>query len=375
MIRFRFIPVLIHIAAWLLFIILPLLFISSGKPLELQAGEIAPYVQFCALYIIIFYLHAYLLIPQVFYKKRILLYWATLLVLLFVILAIKPFDNLMQHHSPTGKNGPSQHRMPPPENPAFIPGPPPDPIAAPGHDLQRQQGPAMQERQFDITSVFVYLMVIGLGSALQSLRRVYQAEHRATLAEAEKASAELAFLKAQVNPHFLYNTLNNIYTLSLIGDAHAADSILKLSKIMRYVTDESSADFVPLTAEIDCISDYIALQQLRMGSKTTLEYHTNGTLTGKYIAPLIFMNIIENVFKYGLSNHLAGSIKINIEVTAEILHFYTENPLQVNKTPEIRKGTGLANTKRRLDYIYPNRYTLKTEEKDSKFIVNLNILF
>src|SRR6201999_506982 len=102
---------------------------------------------------------------------------------------------------------------------------------------------------------------------------------------------------------FLFNTLNNIYTLAVIQDEHAPDSILKLSNIMRYVTDDTREDFVPLQSEVDCINDYIELQKLRLGTKTQVDFKITGDIESKQIAPLILMTFIENVFKYGISKH------------------------------------------------------------------------
>ena len=371
MIHFRITPIVSHFAAWLLFVTLPLLFMGQGRPLEeLQEMVLWPYLQFCVLYIFIFYIHAYLLIPRFFLRERYFIYWIGLFLLLGMVFVVKPFDKLMSQNRP-GERPPHHSGMPPGDpglpgrsGPGHYP-PPPD---GHGKDTDRGQG-----NDFDITSLFVFLMVTGLGTALQSLRRLQNAERRAVLAEAEKASAELAFLKAQVNPHFLYNTLNNIYTLAVTGHPNAADSILKLSKIMRYVTDESAADFVPLEAEVACISDYIALQQLRMGSKTTLNYRVRGELSGKRIAPLIFMNFVENVFKYGLSNHVQGQIEIYITIVSGKIIFETENRVFGHKAAEMRKGTGIENSKRRLDHLYPGKYKLDIEERGSRYHVRLEI--
>lgn len=149
-------------------------------------------------------------------------------------------------------------------------------------------------------------------SAIQIMRQWQLSEERAKQAELDKTSAELSFLKAQINPHFLFNTLNNIYTLAVIQDEHAPDSILKLSNIMRYIADDTRGDFVPLIYEISCINDYIELQKLRLCSKIRIDLKVTGNVESKDIAPLILMTFVENIFKYGTSNHEQSTVSINI---------------------------------------------------------------
>src|SRR6202008_3873902 len=111
------------------------------------------------------------------------------------------------------------------------------------------------------TSLFIFIMIIALSTAAVINQQWRLTEQRAIQAEVDKANAELSFLKAQINPHFLFNTLNNIYTLAINNNEHTADSIMKLSNIMRYVTDEVGEDFVPVQNELDCIDNYIELQR------------------------------------------------------------------------------------------------------------------
>src|SRR5205823_10521035 len=122
-----------------------------------------------------------------------------------------------------------------------------------------------------------------LSAALSILKEWRNIEQRAAKAEADKANAELAFLKAQINPHFLFNTLNNIYSLAVTKSEMTPVSIMKFANIMRYVTDEVTQDFVPLQSEIDCASDYIDLQRMRLSKKVYVDYSVTGNLDGKQI--------------------------------------------------------------------------------------------
>lgn len=352
MIRLKTSPVWMQICCWLLFMSFPLLFLSQGNDqAHFTADTFSAYVLFNVIYIAIYYLNTEVLIPAFFLTRKYLIYFFTVFLLLSAVFFLKPFHHLV--------NGNFQSRRP--ELRRNIPPPPPRP------DFERPK----EDRVFDITSVFIFIMMIGIGAAFKTMKQWHLFETRAIRAEAEKANAELLFLKAQINPHFLYNTLNNIYTLCITGSENAAESIMKLSNIMRYVTDESEADFVPLQDEMDCISNFIALQKLRLGKKVTLEYTVKGDAKGHRITPLILMNYVENVFKYGLSNHMASAIEISIEVKEDEILFSTRNQLFEHKKATGRKGVGLYNTQKRLNYLYPGQHTLKITEGEGLFTVLL----
>src|SRR4029078_3784733 len=140
------------------------------------------------------------------------------------------------------------------------------------------------------------------------------AVQQAARAEADKANAELSFLKAQVNSHFLFNTLNNIYSLAITKNENVADAVMKLSNIMRYVTDDANEDFVSLEKELDSISNYVSLQRLRLGNKATINFIIEGDIHDKQIAPLILMPFVENTFKHGISYASASTIDIKITI-------------------------------------------------------------
>ncbi len=358
MTRLKASPVIFHIAAWLLFMSFPLLFMNQGKSISGISTPGFYYLQFCLVYIIIFYVHTYWLIPKYVLRKNYLMYSVALFSLFALVYYVKPFDDLV-----------SRNRMPPsqkpPPNSDYRKMPPPPP-----HDEQMRKSTS---EQFDITSSFIFIMVIGLGTALQSIKQWQLSEKRALLAETEKANAELSFLKAQINPHFLYNTLNNIYTLCLIDSENAANSIMKLSNIMRYVTDESDSDFVPLEDEVQCISDFIALQKLRLGKKVSLSYTIEGDIVKHRIAPLILMTFVENVFKYGLSNHIDSKIELLIKTENEKITFLSRNQIFKHKKINDRKSIGLENTKKRLAYLYENEHNLSITN-DGEFFTVLLVL-
>lgn len=344
----------VQLLVGLLILVLPLfVFFGQNEQDTLSFAKLLNYIGFCGLFIAIYFLHSKFIFPSFFLHKRYTLYSATLLILLCCIILIRPFDRFIAGPSP----------MPPMDAPRHFPPndfPPPPPNG--------NRPPFI-----DIVSVFLFILAISIGIATETSKQLRLTLQRALMAETEKAQAELAFLKAQVNPHFLFNILNNIYTLALTKDGNTAPSIMKLSNMMRYLTDEAGNDEVSLTQEVECMSDYIDLQRLRLTQKTTVEYQLTGDISEKKIAPLVLMAFVENVFKYGVSNHKASKLIIKLVAEQNFINLYCENTINQSRKAEKRKGIGLENTKKRLAYIYPNRHILEVENDQQTFKVNLTI--
>ncbi|WP_177764614.1 sensor histidine kinase [Flavobacterium sp. I3-2] len=190
----------------------------------------------------------------------------------------------------------------------------------------------------------------------------------------EKLKSEVSYLKAQINPHFLFNTLNSLYALSLEKSDEAPDAILKLSSIMRYVVTESSNDFVSLNKEMKYIEDYIDLQKLRMVDSTNFNFIKEGNFNQNKIAPLILIPFIENAFKYGLNPEKDSFISIQIQILEGSLNLNVSNSKTVNNVHEKAKTeTGIENTILRLNYIYPEKHKLVIEETEDVYNLNLKI--
>ena len=225
--------------------------------------------------------------------------------------------------------------------------------------------------KLDIVSIILFILIIALSITILVIERWRMAVARAAMAETDKANAELAILKAQINPHFLFNTLNNIYSQAVMHDEKTAESIMKLSNIMRYVTDDANEDFVSLVSETNFISDYIELQRLRLGSKVTLDFAINGNLADKLIAPLILITFIENVFKYGISNNEPSIISIDLRAYSDSIGFFCRNRLFPLKHQLESTGIGIINTKKRLEHLYPGKHSLTIKEEDGFYSVHL----
>jgi two-component system LytT family sensor kinase len=360
--------VITHIAAWLLFISLPVLFVSSQSGNnDFWAILSSPYAWlFFATYLFIFYLNTWFLLPLLYVKKKYVLYGVTVLALLAGVWILQPFDRLVSNRHP---NAVDRRPGPPPE---MFREPPPfkPPPKRPGEMDDRGD---RRTPKVDIISIFLFFTILAMSLAIHIRQQLRLAQQRALQAEADKAKAELSFLKAQINPHFLFNTLNNIYALAATKSEHTAESIMKLSNIMRYVTDDVREEYVPLEDEIAFIGDYIDLQRLRLGDKMNVNFVVSGQPEGKKIAPLILMTFIENVFKYGVSSHDPSGIDIRLAVTNAAIGFFCQNKLYETKrqAESTGMGIGIANTTQRLDHLYAGKYELKIDTENGKYTVQL----
>ncbi|WP_442589858.1 sensor histidine kinase [Pedobacter sp. AW31-3R] len=175
--------------------------------------------------------------------------------------------------------------------------------------------------------------------------------------ETEKKDMELQFLKSQLNPHFLFNSLNNIYSLAYQKSDKTADAVLKLSDIMRYMIYESNDSWVSLSKEIEYLKSYIELQKLRFKNGASVEMTLNGEIDDQQIIPLILIAFVENAFKHGIANDPEDPIRINIIANQKILHFSITNK-KSNANKDNVGGVGLNNVERRLQLLYPDRYKL-----------------
>lgn len=190
--------------------------------------------------------------------------------------------------------------------------------------------------------------------------------------KSEKAKAELALLKTQINPHFFFNTLNNLYALTVKNSDKAPEVILKLSDMMRYTIYEGKKDIVPLNEVIVYLKNYIDLHKIRYHKSVKIDFtHTIGD--GDTIAPLLFIILLENAFKHGVESLTENAfITINLISNVDFIHFNIENNFDSNEISE-DKGIGLDNLKRRLELIYPDKHQLSILEKEPIYKVDLII--
>lgn len=196
--------------------------------------------------------------------------------------------------------------------------------------------------------------------------------------ETQTMQSELRFLKSQINPHFLFNTLNNLYALTLKKSDLAPEIVLKLSEMMRYMLYECNEKQVLLTKEVNYLQNYLDLEALRQGKSVEISFEIKGRVSNQKIAPLMFIPFVENSFKHGLSHHISkGYVKIRLDVEEHTVRLEIENskPESLPLQDHSRKsgGIGLVNVRRRLDLLYPGKYELRIKEAPMNYTIDLTL--
>jgi LytS/YehU family sensor histidine kinase len=205
-------------------------------------------------------------------------------------------------------------------------------------------------------------------------------EHQRERSELQKQNlrSELKFLKTQINPHFFFNTLNSLYALTLKKSDKAPEIVLKLSDMMRYMLYESNERTIALSKEIDYINNYLELEKLRHGNSFQINFELDGSPDGHEIAPLLFIPFLENSFKHGLDHELkSGYVNIQLKITDNTLDLTVKNskPTGIVNKDGLKKvgGIGLTNVRRRLNILYPSRYSLETKDLNQEFVVQMKL--
>ncbi|HMQ46756.1 MAG TPA: histidine kinase [Saprospiraceae bacterium] len=214
---------------------------------------------------------------------------------------------------------------------------------------------------------------VGLASTVKLLRGRIASQQKEQALQREKLASELNFLKAQVNPHFLFNTLNNLYGLSRKKDENTSRYILKLANMMRYVLQECSKDFIPIAKEVELINAYIELEQLRFDERLQVGFVQNLDQDQQEMAPMILLPFVENAFKHGIEETRFESI-IDIELLLKEGHltFTVENTCDA-EGKDVPQGTGLSNVRRQLELIYGKKHHLQVEARATSFRIELQI--
>ncbi|HKR07093.1 MAG TPA: histidine kinase, partial [Bacteroidia bacterium] len=216
-------------------------------------------------------------------------------------------------------------------------------------------------------NIFVFLVIFFISFTLKISRQW-------KLAEEQKLTAELSNLKAQVRPHFLFNTLNSIYSLSVTNSEATSSAIVKLSNLMRYLLSESNQDYAELEKEINYLTDYIELQKIRLGETVKIDFTVEGIIADQYIAPLILIPFVENSFKHGVNPEEDSRISIHITINNKGLNMIvSNNKVSHSKNANDPDGTGIENVRKRLQLLYPSNHNLLILDKENVFIVELKI--
>ena len=238
-------------------------------------------------------------------------------------------------------------------------------------------GPPPGRMHLGFLRQFITLLFVSIPIALSSGLRMYiewkKNENLRQIIETQKANSELQFLKAQLNPHFLFNSLNAIYSLSVKKSPNTSDAIIDLSELMRYMLYEADRDIVPLYKEIEYIKYYVKLQRLRLSDSENVTLKISGEEKGKNIAPLLFISFIENAFKYGTDYNGKTNVIIHFFINEKSIHFYIENKIGVFRKKKGNSGVGLENIKNRLKLLHPTSHELLINVNEETYTVDLTI--
>ena len=226
--------------------------------------------------------------------------------------------------------------------------------------------------QRDIIAIVILLLMMGMNIGIKLYFKQRGDRKRLEQLEKENLEQQLEYLKYQINPHFLMNTLNNIHALVDIDPEKSKQTILELSKMMRFVLYEGNKQVVPLDREIAFLQNYIQLMKLRYTDKVKITVDVPKSLPNKEVPPLMFITFVENAFKHGVSYRQASFIDIAISIGEDKLVFDCRNS-RIPKEDDKHGGVGLANVKKRLELIYGNRYALDIKDEQDTYTVKLSL--
>lgn len=326
------------------------------------------YWLFVIVFILLGSIHKRIFIKYFLAKKKYALYILGVILLIGISQIVKPFESIVEvtHHKMEAPD-----KRIPPEKDAFKK-PPPKPKG--GFGKMAMPPEKINNFKIDITTIYLLAILIAIGLAQYLMQHLLATEREKVRIENEKTAAELQLLKSQVHPHFLFNTLNNIYGLVINHQENAGDSILKLSNLMRYFLEEYHNDEVLISDEVSFIKDYIDLQKLRLSANCKVIEEYDGIDIDKKIAPFILLPFVENAFKYGVSKREDCQIRIQLQVDSKQLLFKTQNNnYQQTADAKYGYGLGISNTKKLLEHLYPNLHQLTINNDGKIFSIDLKI--
>lgn len=329
----------IHVLIWVLLLVIP--YASTNQIFDaLGPSSDSKYLFLCIILslilIVVFYFNYYYLIPEYLLKKR---YWYYFSFLFLVIVLVFLLSGVLFLNSNFYTN-------------------------------ESLISNAVIEKLFPV--IIVNALLLWLLSIVSSI--LFKVYSRLKETEKEKLSAQIASLRSQINPHFLFNTLNNIYATAIDTSPKAADMVDKLSEMMRYTMKDTQQDFVMLEDEINYINNFIELQKLRLDRSVKLEYSSLQNIPELQIAPMLLIPFIENAFKHGVNSEHKSNIRIELSMYKnEFQLSVVNNKVKVQKEISERSGLGITNTWHRLNLIYPSKYLLVVNENEKEFSVSLHI--
>jgi len=324
----------LHIAIWLSYYFFFFNITSSSSPFYISKIAIH-----CVLLAAFYYLNNFVLTPKLLLRNKIAIYILSVVSVIVIIVLTNYFfhgwcDNTNPHHS--------------------------------DHHFTQMMIRA---------NILSALLVYAISTSVKLIGEWSRSEKEKKELEKEKLTSELSFLKSQVNPHFLLNTLNNIYALSYKKSDKAPDAIIKLSQLMRYMLYETNDKEVPLEKELNYIKNYIELQRMRISDTVKIDLNIQGDYDGIFIDPMLLVPFIENAFTHGISYNENSEITIVLTIENKQLQLVVENNFfnESSQQKDGSSGIGLVNVQKRLELIYPHKHELKIMKTGNKFKIRLTI--
>ena len=243
---------------------------------------------------------------------------------------------------------------------------------------QNMEGWQKERFSWNMATVYFFtaMRYIIISFLFNYIQERHAQEQKMAAIQLEKMRSDLNYLRAQINPHFLFNTFNNLYSLALDKSDKTPEIILKLSDMMDYMLYESNEAEVSLEKDIENLQNYIEIERIRQGNNAKIAFYTEGVLQGRKIAPLLFLPLVENAFKHGVNNAIDNAfLEGHLLVNDTTILFELKNNVPKNSAPNghLSHGIGLENLKKRLELTYPNRYLLETRAENGIFYTTLKI--
>ncbi len=381
---------IIYLALWGMLFAAPVLGmyirVISGQAASFNWDEVfiiwKQFGTFCFLFII----HNVFLAPLIIYERRQILYISLVAAIMAIFILYQcshrpyapelngppPMEiNQSMNYEEPGEMGYMGEDGPPPLPDDMQNGPERKPLRMPDGRLDERQ-PPMFIGQHDIVATVILILMFGMNLGFKLFFKTRNDEKKLVELQKENLEQQLEYLKYQINPHFFMNTLNNIHALVDIDPEKAKDTILELSKMMRFVLYEGDKRGVPLTREFDFVRNYITLMKLRYTDKVKIMLELPKEAPDKQIAPLMLVTFIENAFKHGISYQHDSFIDIKANIEGGKLIFTCRNSKADNPNKE-KGGVGLANVKQRLHLLYNNNFTLNIQDEPDIYNVKLII--
>lgn len=375
---------IIHIAGWAILFCSPFFF--TGTEVAISLEDYLHSIVVPLSFMLVFYVNYCWLVKEYLFSRRsgrfVLMNVLLIAGVMFIVHMTMRylFPEIEPQAEPNFQPGPNFQPDPNLQpDPNFRPDPNtqqpgPNPPRGGGIPPQRLR-PINQTIAFFLINAGIYSLVAGLSVAIKMTYGWYRVERLQREMEKERAEAELQNLKSQLNPHFLFNTLNNIYSLIAFSPEKAQEAVHDLSRLLRYVLYESSRPLVPLEKDLDFLRNYVELMRIRLPNHVRLDTSITVSSPGILIAPLLFISLVENAFKHGVSNSKPSFIQMSIhqegtQVVCSILNSYFP------KTPEQDKsgsGIGLVNLRKRLSLLYPEHYEFRCEREGDNYRSYLSI--